>query len=182
MRESDAAGTRPVPLGLDRLQTPIGELLLVFRHGFLCALDYADFGPRMEALLTRRFERFELVAVSKPQRITSMLARYFGGQPHALEAIRVDAGGTPYARRVWAALRTIPAGQTRTYGEFAVQLGGTHARAVGRANSLNPVAIVVPCHRVIGADASLTGYAGGLHRKRWLLDHESSAAPFSLPF
>jgi methylated-DNA-[protein]-cysteine S-methyltransferase len=180
--ESRAAGGRPVPLGLDRLQTPLGELLLVCRDESLYALDFVDFGPRMEALLARRFERFELVALSQPHRITLLVARYFGGEPDAVEAIRVDAGGTPFQRRVWAALRTIPAGQTRTYGELAAQLGGTHARAVGRANSLNPVAIVVPCHRVIGTDATLIGYAGGLHRKRWLLDHEAQARPLSLPF
>ena len=83
---------------------------------------------------------------------------------------------------MWQALRAIPPGQTRSYGELAVQLGGTHARAVGQANSLNPIAIVVPCHRVIGADATLTGYAGGLARKRWLLDHEAACGKIPLPF
>jgi methylated-DNA-[protein]-cysteine S-methyltransferase len=94
---------------------------------------------------------------------------------HALDQVPVSAGGTAFQQRVWKALRTIPAGETRSYGQLAVQLRHPKAsRAVGHANSLNPVAIIVPCHRVIGASSALTGYAGGLHRKRWLLHHEGA--------
>jgi methylated-DNA-[protein]-cysteine S-methyltransferase len=98
---------------------------------------------------------------------------YLGGDMSALDDLAVDTGGTPFQERVWAELRRIPAGATITYGELARRVGQpTASRAVGHANSLNPVAIVVPCHHVIGADATLTGYAGGLDRKRWLLQHE----------
>jgi methylated-DNA-[protein]-cysteine S-methyltransferase len=101
---------------------------------------------------------------------------YLAGSYGAIDGIPVDTGGTPFQRRVWSALRRIPAGQTLTYGALARRLGTPAAsRAVGRAVSLNPVAIVVPCHRVIGADGRLTGYAGGLDRKRWLLAHERAA-------
>jgi len=85
--------------------------------------------------------------------------------------------GTPFQRAVWTALRSIPAGATMTYGELATRIGAPGAsRAVGLANNRNPIGLVVPCHRVIGANGALTGYAGGLERKRWLLEHESSAA------
>jgi methylated-DNA-[protein]-cysteine S-methyltransferase len=179
---SSPAGKQPVRLTVDRLPTPIGDVLIVCSPGALCAVDFEDFGPRMHAFLTRRFGRFDLVNEPDPLGVTGMLARYFEGDPAGVEGLRVDPGGTPYQRRVWQALRGIPYGQTRTYGQIAALLAGTHARAVGHANSLNPVAIVVPCHRVIGANSALTGYAGGLDRKRWLLDHEAREATIPLPF
>ena len=90
----------------------------------------------------------------------------------------MQTNGTEFQRDVWAALRTIPAGQTRTYGELAKQINRPAAvRAVGMTNGANPIGIVVPCHRVIGANGTLTGYAGGLERKRWLLEHEGALAP-----
>ena len=101
------------------------------------------------------------------------LAAYFDGHP-APFTVPVRAGGTPFQERVWAALREIPYGWTLGYGALAVRLGEPGAaQAVGAANAQNPVAVVVPCHRVVGADGSLTGYAGGLTRKRALLDLES---------
>jgi methylated-DNA-[protein]-cysteine S-methyltransferase len=91
----------------------------------------------------------------------------------AIDRVPVRTGGTAFQREVWAALRTIPAGKTISYGMLAARLNRSKAvRAVGAANGANPVGVVVPCHRVIGADASLTGYGGGLERKRWLLEHE----------
>jgi len=87
----------------------------------------------------------------------------------------VDPGGTEFQRTVWSALRTIPVGATRTYGQLAASIGRpTAPRAVGLANGRNPVAIVIPCHRVIGSNAALTGYGGGLPRKQWLLRHEGA--------
>ncbi|HET8842556.1 MAG TPA: methylated-DNA--[protein]-cysteine S-methyltransferase, partial [Ktedonobacteraceae bacterium] len=101
------------------------------------------------------------------------LRAYLAGDPRSLDAIPVDTGGTAFQQQVWSALRSIPLGTTTTYGELAASLGKPKAyRAVGATNALNPIAIVLPCHRVVGADASLTGYAGGLHRKDWLLRHE----------
>jgi methylated-DNA-[protein]-cysteine S-methyltransferase len=99
---------------------------------------------------------------------------YFGGDLTAFDAVVVKTGGTVFQQAVWAALRAIPAGETRSYGQLAAAIGSPRAvRAVGLANGSNPVGVIVPCHRVIGANGTLTGYAGGLERKRWLLAHEA---------
>jgi methylated-DNA-[protein]-cysteine S-methyltransferase len=172
---------QPVRLLADTLATPIGELLIVCGADALCVVDYDGFEERVRASLVRRYGAYEFVRMHDPLGATGLLERYFSGDLTAIDALPVDPGGTAFQRRVWDALRTIPAGQTRSYGQLAAQLGDAHARAVGHANSLNPIAIVVPCHRVIGADATLTGYAGGLARKRWLLDHESPSGTQPLP-
>jgi methylated-DNA-[protein]-cysteine S-methyltransferase len=102
-------------------------------------------------------------------------ARYFAGEADALAALTVDPHGTDFQRRVWAALREIAPGATASYGAIAQRVGSPGAaRAVGDANRRNPVAIAIPCHRVIGGNGRLVGYAGGLARKRWLLDHEAA--------
>jgi methylated-DNA-[protein]-cysteine S-methyltransferase len=102
------------------------------------------------------------------------LKAYFGGDIDAIDALKTHSLGTPFQAKVWAALRAIPAGETRSYGQIAAQIGSPMAmRAVGLANGANPIGIVVPCHRVIGADGTLTGYGGGLPRKEWLLKHEA---------
>jgi methylated-DNA-[protein]-cysteine S-methyltransferase len=170
-----------VRLRVDELATPIGSLFIVTDDESLCVVDFDGCEDRMRILLARRFGAFELVRTRDPLGFTTRLARYFAGDLAALEGLRAETGGTPYQRAVWTALRGIPVGETRTYGQIAARIGGTHARAVGHANSLNPVAIVVPCHRVIGANSTLTGYAGGLHRKRWLLDHEGANGAVALP-
>ena len=155
------------------LASPVGPLTLAVRAGRLCALDFADRWPRRRAALARRFGRCDMRAAADPAGVVARLARYFAGDVEALATIPVDPGGTPFQQKVWHALREIPAGRTASYGELARAIGAAGAaRAVGAANRSNPVAIVIPCHRVIGADGCLTGYAGGLHRKRWLLDHE----------
>jgi O-6-methylguanine DNA methyltransferase len=160
-------------LWLDTLDSPIGTILLVVDGEQLCALDYEDFRPRMLLLLERRYGSVRLRPAHDPCGYSRSLRQYLEGDFACLDAIPVSTGGTAFQRQVWQALRSIPAGTTRTYGELAAQLGRpTASRAVGGANALNPVAIVVPCHRVIGANATLTGYAGGLERKRWLLQHE----------
>jgi methylated-DNA-[protein]-cysteine S-methyltransferase len=111
-----------------------------------------------------------------PCGFSSQVRSYFAGDYHCLDTIPVSTGGTPFQQQVWFALRTIPPGKTITYGELAAKLGKPTAyRAVGGTNALNPIAIVLPCHRVVGANASLTGYAGGLERKQWLLEHERKA-------
>ena len=105
--------------------------------------------------------------------ITEALAAYFRGDVAALDGIPVSVQGGPFQERVWAALREIPPGQPTTYHALAVRLGGEKlARAVGMANATNPIAPIIPCHRLIGSDGHLTGYYWGLDRKRWLLDHE----------
>jgi methylated-DNA-[protein]-cysteine S-methyltransferase len=107
--------------------------------------------------------------------VRDRLESYFGGDIHAIDAIPVRTGGTPFQNKVWTALRTIPPGSTLTYGRLAQKIRKpTAIRAVGHANGANPVSVVVPCHRLIGADGTLTGYGGGLHRKQWLLAHEGA--------
>ncbi len=103
------------------------------------------------------------------------LEAYFDGELDALDALDVAKPGTPFQREVWAELRRIPCGQTISYAELAQRIGRPKAvRAVGMANGANPISIVVPCHRVIGANGTLTGYGGGLDNKRWLLVHEGA--------
>ena len=159
----------------DIREAPVGRLVLVYDAGRLCALDYADRRGRMIRLLQRRYHQFRLCAASKPLGVTQQLRAYLGGKLDALDNIQVDPGGTLFQQKVWEALRTIPPGTTRTYRDVAEQIGRPNAwRAVGRANALNPISIVLPCHRLVGANGALTGYAGGLERKHWLLRHEGA--------
>ncbi len=134
---------------------------------------YAGYEDRMQALLKRRLGSFQFQLNSDPFQLKQRLRDYFDSDLHALDGVSVSTGGTPFQEQVWEALRRIPAGTIETYGRLAARLGRPGAaRAVGHANSLNPVAIIVPCHRVIGVSSDLTGYAGGLERKEWLLRHE----------
>ena len=178
-RRRRTAGAPMMQLTLTRHATPaatgFGDLLLVTDGGgVLRALDFADYEERMLRLLARHYGRFDLVDGSAPPAITGALDRYFAGDLTALDKLPVATGGTEFQRLVWAALRTIPAGATSGYGALAARIGKPGAaRAVGLANGLNPIGIVVPCHRVIGANGTLTGYAGGVQRKQWLLEHEA---------
>jgi methylated-DNA-[protein]-cysteine S-methyltransferase len=161
-------------LFLDSLATPLGLFsLVVDARGRLHAAGWSRSHARMEKLLAAPSIR--LVRAPNPGGLTFALARYFAGDPCSLDDLPLAATGTPFQERVWRALRTIPRGETRNYAEIAQAIGNPKAvRAVGLANGQNPVAIVVPCHRVIGSDGSLTGYGGGLERKRWLLAHEGA--------
>jgi len=162
-------------LHTDTIDSEIGPIVIVTRPGALCAVDFPECDERMKTLLSRRFEDFALVHEDNPLGISEKFRAYFAKDYAALDDIVVDTGGTEFQRRVWAELRAIPPGSTRTYGELAARLGGSNAsRAVGLANSQNPLSIVVPCHRLVGSDGSLTGYAGGLARKQWLLHHEGA--------
>jgi methylated-DNA-[protein]-cysteine S-methyltransferase len=152
-------------------------LLIHDPDGRVRALDFHDFEPRMRRLLRLHYGAdgtdFTLEDRPAPAAIQCALRDYFAGDLTATDGIPVDTGGTRFQRDVWAALRTIRVGTTLSYGALARQLGRPKSvRAVGLANGANPVAIVVPCHRVIGSDGSLTGYGGGIDRKRWLLAHE----------
>ncbi len=172
-------------LQLDRVASPLGTLLVVCDDACrLRALDFHDCEARMQRLLRAHYGEhgFALGAGAAPAAVADALAAFLAGALDALDPIEVRCCGTPFQRRVWSALREIPSGATRSYGEIARSIGKPNAsRAVGLANGANPIAIVVPCHRVIGADGSLTGYGGGIERKRWLLDHErkwsAAAAP-----
>jgi methylated-DNA-[protein]-cysteine S-methyltransferase len=164
---------------LDRLDTPIGVMLIVTdAEGNLRATDWDDHEPRMRALLRRHYgaHGFTFEAKPGPPNVTRALRQYFSGDLTAIDALPVKTAGTPFQREVWQALRKIPCGTTTSYGELAAQIGRPAAvRAVGLANGANPIGLVVPCHRVIGSNGSLTGYGGGLHRKSWLLHHESGS-------
>ena len=160
---------------LDRIETPIGTMLVVTDdQARLRALDWEDHEARMHRLLRLHYgEGFVLEEARAPELIRAALVAYFRGDLSAIEALPVATAGTPFQREVWAALRAIPAGETLSYCALAKKIARPAAvRAVGHANGANPIGVVVPCHRVIGADASLTGYAGGVERKRWLLTHE----------
>jgi methylated-DNA-[protein]-cysteine S-methyltransferase len=144
------------------------------------ALDFADHETHLHRGLREHYGDVVLTEVPAPTDIDRALGRYFAGELDALDALRTETGGSELQRRVWAALRLIPAGTTTTYGKLAKSLGFQDPRAaidMGAANGANPIAIVVPCHRVIASDGGLKGYAWGLHRKRWLLEHEKALAP-----
>lgn len=163
--------------------SPIGRILFFSDGAAVCSLEFPGHETRVRAELKRRFGAYDVRRNSDPLRLAARLQEYFDGDLHALDETPVNAGGTPFQQRVWAALRTIPAGTTCSYGELAAQIGNPAAcRAVGRANGLNPVSIIVPCHRVIGASSALTGYGGGLERKQWLLQHEGALAGSQLAF
>jgi methylated-DNA-[protein]-cysteine S-methyltransferase len=154
------------------IDSPYGPLTLVADDGVLCGLYMTDqrhrppeetFGPRAEGPFAAAEEELEA---------------YFAGESKEF-TLPLRLHGTPFQRRVWDQLRKIPYGETRTYGELAYALGNpTASRAVGLANGRNPVGIIVPCHRVVGANGGLTGYGGGLDRKQRLLDFESGTALF----
>jgi O-6-methylguanine DNA methyltransferase len=176
-RRKRAKGALEMQLTLTRYIAPVAELLIVTdAEGRLRALDFADYEERMRRLLARHYGAVTLADGAAPPAVTTALDAYFGGDLAALDAIPIATGGTAFQKSVWAALRQIPVGETLGYGALAARLGNPGAaRAVGLANGLNPIGIVVPCHRVIGASGTLTGYAGGVERKAWLLAHEGVA-------
>ena len=149
--------------------------IITDESGALRAADWESHGDRMEDLLERHYGKtgYRLEPRAQPSTAKRALEAYFSGDARAIDAIATRTAGTDFQRSVWAALRDIPCGTTTSYGALAAAIGRPKAvRAVGLANGANPIPVVVPCHRVIGASGSLTGYGGGLERKRWLLDHE----------
>jgi methylated-DNA-[protein]-cysteine S-methyltransferase len=164
MKETLWTSTHESPIGL--LRSAVGS------DGVLVALAFEDSWSPLFARVAVRFAD-PRVAAGVPVHVARAIEAYFAGDVTALDALPVDPAGTEFQRRVWAALRTIPAGETRSYAAVASAVGAPRAvRAVGAANGANPVAIAIPCHRVIASDGALHGYGGGLERKRWLLAHE----------
>ena len=163
---------------IDRLATPIGELILVADgQGRLRTIDWTDHEARMRRQLDRHYGKggYTLTPKRDPGGLTAAMRRYFKGDLAVLDKLPVATEGTPFQQSVWKALRKIRQGTTISYAELARRIGRPKAvRAVGLANGQNPISIVVPCHRVIGSDGSLTGYGGGLSRKQWLLTHEGA--------
>jgi methylated-DNA-[protein]-cysteine S-methyltransferase len=170
-------------LKLERWTSPISILLLVTdEEGALRALEFEENEARLTRLLNRYYPGHTLTEGAAPAAIKKSLSAYFKGQLDAVDQIRTAAAGTAFQRQVWKALRDIPCGTTLNYGQLANAIGRKGAsRAVGAANGANPIPIVVPCHRVLGADGSLTGFGSGLPRKQWLLDHERRCATVKAP-
>lgn len=163
---------------VERINTPLGELQIVADNsGNLRAVDWTDYEPRMKRLLRLHYgdAGFALESGCVPNGLAAAIGNYFEGERGAIDSLPVETGGTDFQREVWCALRRIPCGVTISYAQLAERIGRPAAvRAVGLANGANPVGIIVPCHRVIGANGSLTGYGGGIERKRWLLRHEGA--------
>ncbi|HXU16893.1 MAG TPA: methylated-DNA--[protein]-cysteine S-methyltransferase [Terriglobales bacterium] len=164
---------------VNRMGTPIGKMLIVTDSDRnLRAVDWTDYDARMRRLLSRQYAPvgFRLEPTHDLNCATDAIARYFAGELDAIDALSVKTGGTHFQREVWRALRAIPCGTTVSYAQLAGRIERpTAVRAVGLANGSNPVGLVIPCHRVIGSDGSLTGYGAGIERKRWLLEHEQRA-------
>ncbi|MRS16008.1 methylated-DNA--[protein]-cysteine S-methyltransferase [Enterobacteriaceae bacterium RIT691] len=160
----------------DKIATPLGPLWILCDEQFhLRAVEWEEYSDRMTQLLELhyRVEGYERVAATDPNGLSTKMKAYFDGDLSIIETLPSATAGTPFQREVWQALRTIPCGQVMHYGQLAEQLGRPGAaRAVGAANGSNPVSVVVPCHRVIGRNGTMTGYAGGVQRKEWLLRHE----------
>jgi methylated-DNA-[protein]-cysteine S-methyltransferase len=174
--ESRAAreGSETVELWTDTIHSEIGPIVMVMDSVGLCALEFGGGEERMKTALSRRFGSFVLHRGDELG-VGARIEDYLAGDLHALDEIKVNPGGTAFQQTVWNALREIPAGTTQTYAQLAASIGRPSApRAVGLANGQNPVSIVIPCHRLIGSNGALTGYAGGLERKRWLLRHEGA--------
>jgi len=160
---------------LERLETPTGQMLIVTdKDQALRAADWTTHEARMIRLLGRHYGEVVFADPLAPTRALAAFQAYFAGDTAALEHYPTATGGTDFQRRVWSALRDIPVGETKSYAGLAAAIDRPKAvRAVGLANGANPIAIAVPCHRVVGANASLTGYGGGIERKKWLLEFET---------
>jgi O-6-methylguanine DNA methyltransferase len=168
-------------LQLESIASPIGALQVATLGDAVCAIAFEGYAAETQKHLDRRYGDCAQVRGRVPASVRDALQRYFDGDMAAFEATAVTVRGTAFQEQVWAALRTIPAGATRSYADMAAQIGRpTATRAVGLANGQNPVPIVVPCHRVIGRNGALTGFGGGLERKAWLLRHEGALATLDL--
>jgi methylated-DNA-[protein]-cysteine S-methyltransferase len=160
----------------DKIATPLGPLWILCDEQFrLRAVEWEEHSDRMEQLLDIHYRRegYQRVSSANSGGLSDKFRDYFEGDLSAIDNLPSATAGTEFQREVWQTLRTIPCGQVMHYGQLAELLGRPGAaRAVGAANGSNPVSIVVPCHRVIGRNGTMTGYAGGVGRKEWLLRHE----------
>ena len=162
-----------IVLQLTEIDSPVGRLALAANDGRVCLLHFGGLTKNVRAALARWYPDSAVQSANDPAGAVKILRTYFGGDIKAIDDLPVEMHGTPFQQKVWEALRGIPVGTTLSYGRLAQLIGEPSAvRAVGAANGANPVALIVPCHRVIGANGTLTGYGGGLDRKRWLLEHE----------
>ena len=173
----------PLRFLVDHIETPIGALAVVADEADgLRAVEWTDHDALMQMQLRRSYGKngFSLTPAANPGGLSAAIRAYFRGDLTAIDGLPVAATGTAFQLLVWRALRRIPCGETLSYAALAERIGrATAIRAVGHANGTNPVSVVVPCHRLVGSDGSLTGYGGGIERKRWLLAHESRARQVS---
>lgn len=162
-------------LAVEEIGCAAGAITFAHQDDCLYALGFSECWEALEKTLARRWPGVELRTGAPSVWIRERLGAYFRGEIDAIDSLAVETGGSPFQQSVWAALRTIPHGRTISYRDLALTIGApTAVRAVGLANGANPISIVIPCHRVVGSDGRLTGYAGGLRRKRWLLEHEGA--------
>ena len=160
-------------IGIATVQSPIGPLTVAARDERVCLLHFGADQEGARRTVARWYPRLAIDRADDPAGASAALDAYFNGAVHALDALPVELNGTPFQRRVWEILRTVRAGTTAAYADIARAVQAPAAvRAVGAANGANPVAVIVPCHRIVGMNGKLTGYGGGLDRKRWLLEHE----------
>ena len=156
------------------IDSPVGPLTVAAHQNHLVGLCFEGLWQRRHRALAKLADA-TFTRAPDPASAATRLRAYFDGDLRAPEGIEVQSWGTPFQQAVWQQLRRIPAGETRSYAEIARAIGApTAVRAVGAANGANPIGIVVPCHRVIGSNGKLTGFAGGLDAKRWLLEHEGT--------
>ena len=166
---------------LSEWESPLGRMLLASDGlGRVRALEFAERASRLHRNLGEHRGTYAWSAGPTPSAIAHALGAYFAGDLSALDQVEVATAGSALQERAWAALRRLPVGHTTSYGALGKMLGLTDWRAaidIGAAVGANPIALVVPCHRVVGAQGELKGYAWGLHRKRWLLEHERAIQP-----
>jgi methylated-DNA-[protein]-cysteine S-methyltransferase len=160
-------------IALTTIDTPVRKLTIAANGSRVCLVHFGDATDRVRSTLASWYPGSTIELAHDPAGAATVLRRYFDGDLGSLDEVDVELHGTAFQQRVWMALRTVTVGTTLSYAELARRVGSPSAvRAVGAANGANPVAVVLPCHRIIGSNGSLTGYGGGLDRKRWLLDHE----------
>ncbi|MGH9763369.1 MAG: methylated-DNA--[protein]-cysteine S-methyltransferase [Blastocatellia bacterium] len=160
-------------ISMIEVESPLGPIQIAATDTGVCLINFVDSWDRAQPVIARRFDSIEYMEGSDPHNARRRMRAYFEGEFAALDELPLDPGGTGFQQQVWDRVRKIPAGQTASYGAVAKDIGKPAAvRAVGAANGHNPLPLVVPCHRVIGASGELRGYGGGIERKRWLLAHE----------
>jgi methylated-DNA-[protein]-cysteine S-methyltransferase len=165
-------------IGIAFMDSAVGPLTLAAHESRVCVLHFGAEEEHVRRRLARWYPGDAIEVQQDPGGAVTALTAYFGGHLNALDAVDVEFNGTAFQKRVWEALRRVPAGRTCTYAGIARSIDIPSAvRAVGAANGANPVAVIVPCHRIIGTNGTLTGYGGGLERKRWLLEHEGCRLP-----
>ncbi len=171
-----------INLHADVYTSPIGDIEYIVDQEKLVFLDFADNSERIQKLMDRRYQRWEVTKKANAAGIADRLSRYFTSDWTAFDGIKMETGGTEFQRTVWRGLLQIKKGDSISYDQLASNIGNANAiRAAASANANNPIAIIIPCHRVIGKNGAMRGYAGGSERKVWLLQHEGALIQEACP-